>query len=198
MCGIFYYNLTSTSSSATFEEIQIYFEKLSHRGPNNSSNQLIAQNEQLLYIGTHRLSIINLTDNGNQPFELNGVYLCCNGQIYNYLELASHYNISSTKLRSDVDIILYMYEYYVNNNLSMSNMICELNGDFAFFLYDTNMNQLLIARDIYGVRPLYYTKNNETNEIVCISSELKGIPSSCLTTTTTYTTDRFLPSNLLI
>ena len=83
-------------------------------------------------LGVHRLSIINQSNTGNQPFGLNGVYLICNGQIYNYIELSKKFNIDLYLLRSDVDIILHLYNIFQNNIYELVNL---LDGDFAFVLF---------------------------------------------------------------
>ena len=77
MCGILF---SIFNEDITLEELIGYFENLKHRGPDNSTHITIDNK----FMGTHRLSIINQSETGNQPLELNGVYLICNGQIYNY------------------------------------------------------------------------------------------------------------------
>jgi len=103
----------------------LIFNKLKHRGPDYSDYKIINNK----FIGVHRLSIINQKEDGNQPFELNGVYLICNGQIYNYIELANKYNIDISIIRSDVDIILHLYDIFSNNMLQLCNL---LDGVFCF------------------------------------------------------------------
>ena len=155
-----------------------YFNKIQHRGPDNSG--YIMYND--MFIGCHRLAITNLNKSGNQPFELNDVILICNGQIYNYLDIGKKYNISRNELRSDVDIILHLY----NKNIDIKTICNELDGVFAFVLYDKKTSRLIIARDLIGIRPLFILLNKECNNlenikddnILGIASEIKALPST--------------------
>jgi asparagine synthase (glutamine-hydrolysing) len=165
MCGILFSIIDNN-----LPEILNNFDKLKHRGPDNSTYKIINNK----FIGTHRLSIINQSEIGNQPFELNGVYLICNGQIYNYIELAKKYDIDTSVIRSDVDIILHLYDKFINNMYQLVNL---LDGDFAFIIYDSNKDILHISRDIVGVRPLFYSTNSNKN-IISVSSEIKGLTNS--------------------
>jgi len=161
MCGILFSVINNS-------EVLKNFDKLKHRGPDNSSYKIINNK----FLGTHRLSIINQSETGNQPLELNGVYLICNGQIYNYIELATKFNIDINIIRSDVDIILHLYDKFINNIYELINL---LDGDFAFVIYDSNLDILHISRDIVGIRPLFYLKNIIDGSIICVSSEIKGL-----------------------
>lgn len=165
MCGILF-NILNTEN-----EIFKQFDKIKHRGPDNSSYKIINNK----FLGCHRLSIINQNETGNQPLELNGVFLICNGQIYNYIELATQFNINPSDLRSDVDIILFLYDTYSDNFHELVNL---LDGDFAFVLYNSNIDVIYISRDIVGVRPLFYSKNCIDDSIIGISSEIKALINS--------------------
>lgn len=162
MCGILFSIIQDN-----LELLIWYFEHIKHRGPDNSTYKVVGDK----FMGTHRLSIINQSETGNQPFELNGVYLICNGQIYNYLELKERFNIKA-EMRSDVDIILHLYEIYKNE----MHVLCDLlDGDFAFVLYDSNTNLVHVARDMVGVRPLFYSRSKETGHLVSVGSEVKSL-----------------------
>jgi asparagine synthase (glutamine-hydrolysing) len=165
MCGICFYSRLSNQ-----DERLDKFNSIKHRGPDNSS--FIIKNGN--FFGCHRLSIINPSDSGNQPLEYNSLVLVCNGQIYNYLELADKYNIQRNILRSDVDVILHLYE----NGLTIKDICNELDGVFAFVLYDTVKSQIFIGRDPVGVRPLFWSISLDA-EIEAICSEVKGMPSNC-------------------
>jgi asparagine synthase (glutamine-hydrolysing) len=161
MCGICYYNLINNK-----EEILSYFNKIQHRGPDNSSYSIIDEH----FFGCHRLSVININEDGNQPLTLNNIVLICNGQIYNYLELAKEHDIQVSQLRTDVDIILHLYV----KGISMIDICAMLDGVFAFVLYDIAEKRHFVARDPIGVRPLFWSRDNNGNlDVVC--SEIKGI-----------------------
>jgi asparagine synthase (glutamine-hydrolysing) len=151
MCGILW--------SLIQDGLEERFNRLKHRGPEHS-NYIIIDNH---FFGTHRLAIINPTPEGNQPLEYNGCTLICNGQIYNYEELAN-----GKHMRTDVDIILHLF----NQGYTLQEVAHKLDGDFAFVvLKDGNVS---IARDPIGIRPLFYGKD-ENDNIICVASEVKAI-----------------------
>jgi len=164
MCGIFCY------SGNKYNEYDIlnYANIIKHRGP-DSTNYLKINNE-LFYV-FHRLAINGLNSESDQPFVNDGIYLICNGEIYNYRNLIDMYNLKDDyKTESDCEIILHLYKKF-----GIAKACILLDGEFAFILYDSNKNILYTARDHLGIRSLYYGFND--NEI-CISSELKSIPES--------------------
>lgn len=165
MCGILFHQARTSEEEAT---AKVRFETIQHRGPDNSSHLVI--NEK--FMGTHRLAIINTTPTGNQPFEMNGSTLICNGQIYNYRELALQNGIEPASLRSDVDIILHLY---AGLGMEMIRVINLLDGDFAFVLFDTERQQLFVGRDIVGVRPLFWSRSLVDTRVVAVASELKAL-----------------------
>ena len=145
MCGI---TAVLNNGQAQPEEIHNCFEKSAHRGPENS--QLVFPNPTTA-IGFHRLAINGLDDASNQPFEMNGVYLVCNGEIYNHKELAGLLNITQES-SSDCEIILHLYLLFgIEETLHLINA-----SEFAFILYHPERKVLYTARDPYGVRPLYH------------------------------------------
>ena len=127
MCGIF----SILNPSSKHSDILQQFNK-GKRGPEFKKYFKIS------YIfGFHRLAINGFNDiNAEQPFNINGIYLICNGEIYNWKELYRIINIQG-KSRSDCEVIIYMYERYgIEQTLQM------LDGVFAFCLYDTNINKI--------------------------------------------------------
>ena len=163
MCGILW---SSINKNYDLEFIKKQFEKIKHRGPDNSG---FVTHDDEYFMGTHRLAITNLSDEGNQPFTKNKITLICNGQIYNANKL-----ITDQHLRSDVDIFTILYEKYSKNE-EWTKMMGQLDGDFAAVLLDLERNRLFIARDPVGVRPLFYCLSNETNELIAIASEAKSL-----------------------
>jgi asparagine synthase (glutamine-hydrolysing) len=153
MCGIFVILNSEQKYSTNFVRSQ--FEKGKARGPDHSTLQKV---DCKLSFGFHRLAINGLNQESNQPLVKGNLILICNGEIYNYKEL---YAIMSTpespvvpKTQSDCEVILWLYEKYgIEQTLQM------LDGVFAFALLDQRFqlgeSTLYIARDPYGVRPLY-------------------------------------------
>jgi asparagine synthase (glutamine-hydrolysing) len=121
---------------------------ISHRGPDSSG----FYKEDHFFFGHTRLSIQDLSDNGNQPmFSEDGRYVIIfNGEIYNHLEIRENfkneYNFKST---GDTETVLYAFIKYGPDCLT------KLNGIFALAIYDNQEKELFIARDQFGVKPLY-------------------------------------------
>jgi asparagine synthase (glutamine-hydrolysing) len=114
-----------------------------------------------------RLSIIDITS-GQQPMTYNGCTIVFNGEIYNYIELREELKIKghSFETSSDTEVILHMY---AEHGKSFVNL---LNGMFAFIIYDRNENEIFIARDHFGIKPLYYYSDDE---IIAFASEIKAL-----------------------
>jgi asparagine synthase (glutamine-hydrolysing) len=139
--------------------------KLDHRGP-DSSGFLI---DQGLALGFRRLSLIDL-EGGDQPIlnEDGSVALVCNGEIFNYREIKHRLLEKGHIFRTstDVEVLLHLYEEHGVGFLNM------LNGQFAFALYDKKERLLLLARDHFGICPLFYTM---AGNLLIFASEIKAI-----------------------
>tara|TARA_Y100000591_G_scaffold1040_1_gene883 strand:- start:2851 stop:4449 length:1599 start_codon:yes stop_codon:yes gene_type:complete len=166
MCGILYYQGYQDISENDFNEA---INKLNLRGPDNNNTMQISENKKM---GFTRLSINDISSNGNQPLIKNdNYYLICNGEIYNHKELQQK-NEFQTKSNSDCEIIIHMYEKY-----GIEKTIKSLDGVFAFVLYDKSKNKIFIGRDPYGVRPLFLGKTPNNELLIC--SEVKPISNLC-------------------
>jgi len=165
MCGI-YFKLCKEINSLEFEN----FMKLKHRGPNKSVFQCVQNEDYSVIYGFHRLRIVGSIDY-HQPFIQNGIYVLCNGEIYNYKSLISNYGLSP-KTDSDCEVVLLMYKKY-----GIQKTLQLLDGEFAFIIYDTTKNVVYCARDPFGVRPLFV--NIEKNSTILITSEAKAQCKQC-------------------
>ena len=182
MCGIFGILNTSTKTHINQSKIYTSFEIGKKRGPEFSTINLYDN----FYIGFHRLAINGLNTKSNQPFEINNMILVCNGEIYNFRQLAIENSINLTT-NSDCEIILHLYQKYgIEYTLSI------LDGVFAFIIYDKNINKIIVSRDPYGVRPLYYLYENNT---IAFASELKVLYPL---TTIKKNIHHFSPGNYMI
>ena len=165
MCGICGYFDISKQPIQGKEVIEKMTNTLIYRGP-DSSGYFIKDN---LRLGFRRLSFIDL-DGGNQPLynEDTTIVLVCNGEIYNYLELQVKLIQKGHKFstNTDVEVLIHLYEEY---GLDFLN---QLNGQFAFALYDYQKQQLILARDQMGICPLFYTI---VDKILIFGSEIKAI-----------------------
>jgi len=162
MCGIF-----GLINYGNIDRQRVYqsFETGKNRGPECSATKEVNNN---VFFGFHRLAINGINNESNQPFDIKNCVLICNGEIYNFKELANDHNIKLIT-QSDCEIIIHLYKLHgIEYTLNL------LDGVFAFMLYDKETDLLHIARDPYGVRPLYYSYNSNYNSY-CFASELKCI-----------------------
>ena len=165
MCG--FAGLIDTRGERRVDEevLKRMTSTLTHRGP-DSSGYFVDHN---IGLGFRRLSIIDLTG-GDQPIfnEDGSVVLMCNGEIYNYLELKRTLLAKGHVFRtaSDVEVLLHLYEE------KGTGLLDQLNGQFAFVIYDIKQNRLLLARDQFGINPLYYTL---ADGCLIFASEIKAI-----------------------
>ncbi|HEY4501209.1 MAG TPA: asparagine synthase (glutamine-hydrolyzing) [Candidatus Paceibacterota bacterium] len=134
-----------------------------HRGPDGVG---IYENDHITF-GHNRLAIIDLSEKGAQPMQnVDGsLVITYNGELYNYRELRRELGNYRFKSETDTEVILAAYEQWGINCLK------RFNGIFAFGLWDAKKNELILARDPMGVKPLYYCTNNKT---VFFSSEIKA------------------------
>lgn len=158
---------------------------LQHRGPDGCG---IYENANLALIHT-RLSIIDLSANGDQPLknEDNTLVLICNGEIYNYLEIRSELIKKGHKFHStsDSEVILHLYEELDGD---FSAVLRRLIGMFAFSLLDISKQKLFIARDRIGIKPLYY--HSSANNFL-FASEVAPLANCGLIKTSTDPTSIF-------
>lgn len=160
MCGIF--SLLNYDENS-MDEITNEFIKGQQRGPEFSILENISAR---CLFGFHRLAINGLNSISNQPIKMNGISVICNGEIYNFKQIYNFLNITPNT-GSDCEVIIHLYmKYGIEHTLTM------LDGVYAFILHDSNKNKIYVARDPYGVRPLYYLENNELG-LYGFASELK-------------------------
>jgi len=165
MCGFVGYVNLRHERPAERELLGRMSRKLIHRGPD--SDGFFADGS--VGLGFRRLSIIDLAG-GSQPIfsEDNSVVLMCNGEIYNYRELRRELKQKGHAFRThtDVEALLHLYEEEGTGFLN------KVNGQFAFVIYDRKDRSLFLARDHFGVNPLYYTISDGT---LIFASEIKSI-----------------------
>lgn len=139
---------------------------IAHRGPDDDG----FYNDEKVGLGMRRLSIIDLKS-GRQPIESkDGLSLIFfNGEIYNYKELKEGLVKKGRdfKTNSDTEVILHLYED------EGEKMLTKLRGMFAFCIYDKKSDSLFIARDYFGIKPLYYFLQD--GKIAAFASEIKSI-----------------------
>ena len=169
MCGIFAFINKISAFSISMDLRQSLMNGWncgSGRGPEHSIMK------EYIYgmLGFHRLAINGLDSISNQPLEKHGCVLICNGEIYNHKNIYSQLNVVP-KTNSDCEAIIDMYIKY-----GIEYTLQNLDGVFAFILLDMNKNSIFIARDPFGVRPMYYCKIKEG---FCFASEFKQVSYLC-------------------
>ncbi len=137
---------------------------MSHRGPDA---QGIWNNDKVA-LAHNRLSIFDLSKNGDQPMKSQSQkkIIVFNGEIYNWVELKNRIPNIRWKSKSDTEVLVEAYDKY---GLKFFDY---LNGIFSFAIYDLKKKEILVARDRLGVKPLYWTISNQQ---FIFSSEIKGI-----------------------
>lgn len=136
--------------------------KIIHRGPNNEG----IYTDDDIALGHRRLSIIDLTT-GNQPIynEDESILIVYNGEVFNYQELKNELSNYNYKTNSDTEVLLHAYEEWGKA------FVKKLRGMFSFCIYDKNKKELFLARDPFGIKPLYYYKKDD---LFLFSSEIKA------------------------
>lgn len=137
-------------------------DRLIHRGPDEEGFYI----DKDIALGHRRLSIIDL-DNGKQPISNKKFVVIFNGEIYNYMELKAELIANNYKFEtdSDTEVLLHGYEEWGNN------LPKKLRGMFAFAIWDKKNKTLFCARDNFGIKPLYYYKNED---VFMFASEIKA------------------------
>lgn len=140
---------------------------ISHRGPDADG---IFEGENIL-LGHRRLSIIDLSEGGNQPFfsEDKRYVVVYNGEIYNYASLKSELADFNFRTQSDTEVLLNAFRKWG------VDFISRLEGMFAFAIWDSLKKELLLVRDRLGIKPIYIHRKNNS---VLFSSEIRAILSS--------------------
>jgi len=168
MCGIA--GIFDAEKNITERKLLNMAKSMIHRGP-NSTGFFIKKSKDFGLVH-NRLSIIDLSKNANQPMsnENDSIWLVFNGEIYNFGTLRQKLLKNGHKFRSnsDSEVILHLYEEKGIKFLE------DLNGMFAFCLYDECTNNFILARDRVGIKPLYYYYKNG---LFAFSSEIKALLS---------------------
>lgn len=185
MCGIF--GIFNPSPKIPEQTYKTAFMNGSSRGPENSVFQTIGTQA---YLGFHRLAINGLNNASNQPLQQGNLTLICNGEIYNYKQLYERlgsddplYEFDGEKFdstafqprtQSDCEIILHLYRKF-----GIEQTLQLLDGVFAFILIDydiySDSAKMYVARDPFGVRPLYQFMHKETDTMFGFASEMKSL-----------------------
>ena len=165
MCGIAgIFQLNDSSASQTI--LRRMTDAISHRGPDGEGHY----SDGPIALGHRRLAIIDLSAAGHQPMmTADGRYIISyNGEVYNYRELRVELESQGIQFHSqtDTEVILHSIATWGTSSIN------RFNGMFSFALWDKQEKKLLLARDRYGIKPLYYCQQGST---LLFGSEIKAI-----------------------
>ncbi len=176
MCGIF----CALSFEKPFNELDyIKFVEstnlVAYRGPDSSNYKKYRTSDNLnlsedfnLFFGHRRLSIIDLSKDGNQPMQIGDYHIIFNGEIFNYIELREELKLLGIqfKTNTDTEVIIKVYEHFGPKGFY------KLNGMWAFIILDLKNRLIVVSKDRFSIKPLYWYKNNNR---FYLASEIKQI-----------------------
>jgi asparagine synthase (glutamine-hydrolysing) len=164
VCGIC--GIASTNSSGLSERVAAMSATLVHRGPDSSGEF----SDEGVALAARRLSIIDL-ETGDQPVanESGTLHVVQNGEIYNYRELRRELERAGHSFRTqgDTEVLLHLYEEHGDQFAE------RLRGMFAIAIWDASHRRLVLARDRFGIKPLYY---RHADDELAFASELRALP----------------------
>jgi asparagine synthase (glutamine-hydrolysing) len=167
MCGI-----VGLVAHTPEEVLQRMIEAVSHRGPDGQGE--FYDEAKSVALGHRRLAIIDLSEAGRQPMcYANRYWITFNGEIYNYQDLRAElirlgYRFDT---QTDTEVVLAAYAHW------HERCVDPLRGMFAFAIYDSENDRIFLARDRFGIKPLYYC---ERQGAIVFASELKALLASGL------------------
>jgi asparagine synthase (glutamine-hydrolysing) len=176
MCGIFsVVNFQDSFDEMDYHKFVESTNLVHYRGPDGfgfSSINTMTKHEDTskfnVFLGHRRLSIIDLSEDGRQPMKDNECIIIYNGEIFNYLELRNELKNEGVvfKTQTDTEVILKIYQKYG------SKSFYKLNGMWAFIILDLKSNKIIISRDRFSIKPLFFYKNKSK---LYFASEIKQI-----------------------
>ena len=161
MCGLIGY-----ISKKKFKDKKKLLNTLHHRGPDSKKYVEISEKNEV-FLGFNRLSIIDLNERSNQPFIYKNLILCFNGEIYNYKEIRNKLINKKIDFNTKSDTEVLIKSIY---HLGLKDTLENIEGMWAFSLYDKKKQKLILCRDRFGEKPLLYYKSKNN---IFFASELK-------------------------
>ena len=162
MCGIL-----GVAGSVDVRDFNDGMERLAPRGPD--CTKIVSKKNVML--GFKRLAINGSSSDSMQPFSSDGVHIICNGEIFNHTKIENEIEFSP-KSGSDCECLVGGFQYW-----NFPTLCSKLDAEFAMIAYDEHSERMWVARDPYGVRPLFW--GTTPNGTYVFSSELKGMYKMC-------------------
>ncbi len=198
MCGIYGIISKYLDSSALRERLVQMGKRQSHRGPDGQKEAVFSSDVKdgsfSVGMGLTRLAILDLVT-GMQPISsrADGATIVCNGQIYNYVELRPMVSDCDFVSKGDVEVALHLYRK------AGTGFLEQLNGMYGGAIYDPVRKRVLLFRDRFGIKPLYYAQNAEgfafASEIKPLFSALGITPAINRDNLHAYFTYRYVPGS---
>ncbi len=169
MCG--FVSVVDPTGTLSMELLESMRDRLAHRGPDGSGAWIGRTGIGVVGLGHRRLSIIDLSRAAAQPMFTTdgGLVIVYNGEIYNFVELRLELESQGAvfRTRSDTEVLLKAYEHW--------NVEClkKLNGMFAFAIWDGRRQELFVARDRFGEKPLFFAQLPSGG--IAVASEMKAL-----------------------
>ncbi len=146
MCGIA--GIIERNNGNKILEVQKMLSVSYHRGPDASD----IFHEKNVTLGHNRLSIIDTSDRSNQPYQYKNLTMVYNGEIYNYIELKEDLKSKGYSFQTSSDTEVLVKAFYEWGEKCFN----KLNGMFAFAIYNSLSGEIILVRDQFGIKPLYY------------------------------------------
>lgn len=164
MCGIL--GVLDKDKKTTTMQIESMLKCLQHRGPDDKGSFI--DTERGVWLGQHRLSLIDLSPAGHQPMTVGSHTIVYNGEVYNYTEIRKELSALGVRCSgdSDTEVVLRAWQQWGGESLK------KFRGMFAFAIWDSDTNTLTLCRDRVGVKPLYFYQQDS---LIIFASELKAI-----------------------
>lgn len=166
MCGIFgFVSAGARSSQTVLNDLRVGLNAISHRGPDGEGAW--ASDSGTVGLGHRRLSVIDLAT-GEQPMHSDDCRytIVYNGEIYNYIELRNELGANNFRTQSDTEVVLRAYQRWGRD------CVCRFRGMFAIAIWDEQERNLFLARDRFGIKPLYWA---QTANGLYFGSEVKAL-----------------------
>jgi len=183
MCGIYFYiHYLSTKGVIPLDTLQ-HLSKIKHRGPDETQIRHFNSSLNPVSITTafHRLAIMDTSHSAMQPFEYKGLFCLINGEIWNSNELLKELPDYQSHSASDCEVILPLFEKLRKNPIELCR---QLDGEYAFLIYDSTTDMIYLGTDELSVRPLFYSFDTDgvgfASEAKALSGEIHRMkPGSC-------------------
>ena len=165
MCGIT--GLIDFRKSSSEQELKNMTSVIAHRGPDGDGMEIFQHDQAIIGFGHRRLAILDLSEHGKQTMQFEHLWLCFNGEVYNFREIKEELSALGHSFKGDSDSEMILHAYLEWGDKCLDRFI----GMFAFAIFDSKKERVFCARDRAGVKPFFYYWHDG---LFLFSSELKS------------------------